>query len=356
MSDDYNETDDVVTFEDDNIEEETYDMKNAEQQSIDATDKAQEPGKKAKSRKGDNTKQDAMEKVPSRKEMLNAMYGKMSKMDSKSLNAMYNKMSEDYDLDDVEVVEEDAYDFDAEFKSIMESEATLSDEFKEKSALIFNTAIKSEIAEQVGRIEDEYQSRLEEEIELTRETLVEQVDDYLNYVVEQWIKENELAVESGLRAEISEDFMKGLRNLFVESYIEVPESKIDLVDELADKVEEVESKLDETTAHNLEMIAELEEMKREKIVRENSDGLAETEVEKLNSLVENLDFEDEESFAEKVKTVKESYFKKEKSEEDDGVIFEDVESDDADEKHVSSNMSRYLTALSRTNTSGQSTK
>jgi predicted phage gp36 major capsid-like protein len=131
------------------------------------------------------------------------------------------------------------------------------------------------------------------------------------------MEENKLAVESGLRTEIAEDFMGKLKDLFVESYIEVPESKVDLVDELAEQVEELEEKLNAQTANVLEMSEELENHQREAIIREAARDLAETQVEKLNSLVESLDFEDEESFAHKVKTVKESYFKKEVTQEEE---------------------------------------
>lgn len=118
---------------------------------------------------------------------------------------------------------------------------------KRKLLVIFETAIKSKISEEVIRLEDEYQSRLEEELEATRSDLVEKVDSYLNYVVEQWMEENKVAVETGLRTEIAEGFMNSLKDLFVESYINVPESKVDLVDELAESVQELEAKLNEQT-------------------------------------------------------------------------------------------------------------
>jgi len=221
----------------------------------------------------------------------------------------------------------------------------LSDEFKAKTAVIFETAIRSKLTEEVERLEDEYQSRLDEELNATREDLVEKVDNYLNYVVETWMEENKLAVESGLRTEIAEGFMNNLKELFVESYIEVPESKVDLVDELAASVEELEEKLNDQTGSVLEMREKLEEYQRETVIRESARDLADTQVEKLRSLVSSLDFEDEESFAEKVKTVKESYFKKEVTSTEE-VIEEDWDTDATVES--SSTMDMYLNAIKRT--------
>jgi hypothetical protein len=279
-----------------------------EAQSISATDKATQATGKAPARKGDSTKQDPAPKTKAG--MLNAMYSKLSGMKKADLHAMYSKM-EGFEMDeDGEAVELPEFAYTDELDALVESEATLSDEFKAKTAVIFETAIRSKLAEEVSRLEDEYQSRLDEELDATRSDLVEKVDSYLNYVVENWMSENQLAIESGLRTEIAEGFMGKLKDLFEESYIDVPESKVDLVDELAEQVEELE----------------------------------ETQVEKLSSLVESLDFEDEESFAQKVKTVKESYFKKEVPQEEE--INEDWEADQTEE--VSSAMSQYLNAIKKT--------
>lgn len=313
-----------------------------EAQSISATDKATQATSKAPARKGDSTKQDPAPKTKAG--MLNAMYSKLSGMKKADLHAMYSKM-EGFEMDeDGEAVELPEFAYTDELDALVESEATLSDEFKAKTAIIFETAIRSKLAEEVSRLEDEYQSRLDEELESTRFDLVEKVDSYLNYVVENWMSENQLAIESGLRTEIAEGFMGKLKDLFEESYIEVPESKVDLVDELAEQVEELEEKLNAQTARYLEMSESIESYQREAIIREASRDLAETQVEKLSSLVESLDFEDEESFAQKVKTVKESYFKKEVPQEEE--INEDWEADQTEE--VSSAMSQYLNAIKKT--------
>ena len=319
-----------------------------EADSIASVDKTDDSVKKAPSRKGDQTKQDPMPKTKAG--MINAMYAQMSGMKKDQLTATYNKMREDFDLEDNEesdAVElpETSYDFTEDLNALVESEQTLSDEFKVKTAVIFETAIRSKLTEEVERLEDEYQSRLEEELNETRSDLVEKIDSYLNYVVENWMEENKLAVENGLRTEIAEGFMNNLRELFVESYIDVPESKVDLVDELAEQVEDLEEKLNVQTASMLDMHESLENFHRQSIIREASRDLAETQVEKLASLVESLDFEDEESFATKVRTVKESYFKKKVKETEE--ITEDWSTDD-ETVEVNSVMSQYLNAIKKT--------
>jgi len=241
---------------------------------------------------------------------------------------------------------ESTYDFSDDLNALVESEATLSDEFKAKTAVIFETAIKSKVAEEVSRLEDEYQQKLDEETQSIHDDLVEKVDNYLNYVVEQWMEENQLAVEQGLRTEVAESFMDKLKDLFVESYIEVPESKVDLVDELADQVDELEEKLNTQTASVMEMSEKLEAYQREAIIAENARDLADTQVEKLHSLVSSLDFESEEVFEQKVKTVKESYFKKQVSTETEEIV-EDWEGE-AQEVASSGVMDMYLSALKKT--------
>jgi hypothetical protein len=257
---------------------------------------------------------------------------------------MYSRMSEDLDLEVGEAVDLPEYTYSDELADLVESENTLSDEFKAKTAVLFETAIRSKLSEEIERLENEYQSRLDEELEATRSDLVEKVDSYLNYVVENWMTENKLAIESGLRTEIAETFMGKLKDLFVESYIEVPESKVNLVDELAEQVEELEEKLNSQTGSIITMSEQIETYQRDAIIRESARDLAETQVEKLKSLVGSLDFEDEESFAQKVKTVKESYFKKSVVQEEE--INEDW-SADAVAPVEGSMMDTYLRAIKK---------
>jgi len=280
------------------------------------------------------------------------LYMKASKMKKEDLAAMYGKiMAEDFDTEDGVVVENDISinyqaDFSDDLNAIMANEATLSEEFKEKTAIIFEAAIKSKLAEEIDRLEEKYNEELEAEITSTKEDLVEKVDSYLNYVVENWMEENKVAIQTGLRTEIAEDFMNKMKDLFTESYIDVPESKIDLVDELAETVEELEEKLNAQTGKAIEMAEELESFKRDAIIREASRDLVETQVEKLKSLVDDIDFDDEETFAKKVATVKESYFNKVTSTE--SADFDTDESDDDAIVEASGSMAQYLTALKRT--------
>ena len=274
---------------------------------------------------------------------------KMSKSDMESMYASYHKMKKE-EVEEMEgeaIVESPEVDTMGELNALVESEATLSDEFKEKTAVIFEAAVKSKLSEEIDRLESQYKEELEEELSSTKSEMVEKVDSYLNYVVENWMKENELQVENGLRTEIAEGFMSKLKDLFSESYIEVPESKVDLVDELAEQVEELESKLNETTQKVIDQSGELEEMKKEEIIRESSSDLADTQVEKLKTLVNDLDFEDAEKFAEKVKTVKEAHFSNEPSGSDE-IISEETEGESDELIESSSSMDKYVTALRKT--------
>jgi hypothetical protein len=204
-------------------------------------------------------------------------------------------------------------------------------------------AVKSKVSEEVSRIESELQEDFDEELKTTREEMIEQIDGYMNYVVEKFMEENKLAIENGIRTEIAEDFMTKLKDLFTESYIEVPESKVDLVDELSEQVADLEARLNETTETAIEQSKVMEELQRDAIIREHSRDLAETQVEKLKSLAEDIDFEDEETFASKVATIKESYFTKKKV-----TVAEEVVGDEAEETEVSDVMARYVSAIKRT--------
>jgi len=266
---------------------------------------------------------------------------KMSKQDLQMAYANYNKMGDDK-KEEEEVKE--SLDTSAELSALVESEATLSEEFKQKTAILFETALKSKLSEEVDRLEAQYKSELAEEVSSTKSDLVEKVDNYLNYVVETWMEDNKLAVQNGLRTEIAETFMEKMKDLFTESYIDVPESKVDLVDELAESVDELETKLNESTQKIIDTTVELEGYKRNTIIREASRDLAETQVEKLKSLVEDVDFGSEEIFAEKVNTIKESYFSK--------IIKEEVQQDFAEEAdqtvEVSNVMASYLNTIRKT--------
>lgn len=234
--------------------------------------------------------------------------------------------------------------FDEDLDALVESEATLSEGFRAKAEVIFEAALKSKLSEHVDRLETEYAEALVEETAQIKADLVEKVDSYLNYVVENWVEENRLAIESGLRTEIAESFMSALHGVFTEHYVEVPESKVDLVDNLASHVEELEEKLNDSLHQTLALQEEIETLTRESVIREAATDLSEAQTEKLKGLVEDIDFENKETFAEKVSTIKESYFNKGTKKQEDK--FDEI-SESVEQKEVSPLMSRYLAALNK---------
>ena len=254
-------------------------------------------------------------------------------------NAVKGKMPEPKAKAKVEAI-----DFDEDIDAIIKEEATLSEGFRDKASAIFEAVLTSKLSEEVDRLEAEYAQNLEEEVSEVQSSLVEKVDSYLNYVVEGWMKDNELAVQQGLRTEIAEEFMTSLQSVFKEHYIEVPEGKEDLVDDLNEQVTELEETLNKTTEDNIRLHTAVQEFEKQEVVREQSSGLAETEAEKLASLVEDIEFDNRDSFEMKVKTVKESYFKSDVSEtadEVDSLLGEDNVSDET----VSESMSKYTQAI-----------
>jgi hypothetical protein len=225
-------------------------------------------------------------------------------------------MREDEEQDEELLDDEEAANAIAEFKLRMKEDVnalfgddqTISEDFKSKAATIFEARVFDRVAQIQEEIEGEYASMLEEAVETIKSDLTEKVDDYLNYVVEQWMEENQIAIESGLRSEITEDFIAGLRNLFAENYINVPEESVDLVEELAAKVEELETKLNEEIETNIEYKKALTEAIKEQLTVEVCEGLTATQVEKIKALAESVDFSTEEEFKEKLETLRENYF------------------------------------------------
>jgi hypothetical protein len=187
----------------------------------------------------------------------------------------------------------------------------LSEEFVTKAATIFEAAVVARAEEVIAEAETQLMEQFEKAIEEVKEDLASKVDDYLNYMVEEWMKDNEIAIEKGLRAEITEDFINGLRNLFVEHYIDIPTDKVEVVEELTAKVEELEASLNEQIKSGIELKKELSEQKKIEAIYTACEGLTQTQVEKLKSLAEGVEFTTEEEFGEKLSTLKESYFKAE---------------------------------------------
>jgi hypothetical protein len=238
-------------------------------------------------------------------------------------------------------------DFDEDLDTIIKEEATLSDGFRGKAGSIFEAVLTSKLTQEIERLEGEYAQNIEEEVSDIKNELVEKVDSYLNYVVSNWMDKNEVAVNNGLRTEIAEEFMTSLQSVFKEHYIDVPEGKVDLVDELSEQVAELEETLNKTTEDNIKLHESVQTLERADVVRDQSSGLADTEAEKLGSLVEDIEFDNRENFEMKVKVVKESYFKKEINESADEVS--SVVGNDEAPAEVGDAMSKYTQAISKFN-------
>ena len=218
--------------------------------------------------------------------------------------------------------------------SLFEGDETISEDFKSKAATIFEARVFDRVSQIQEQLESEYAEQLVEAVETIKEELTEKVDDYLSYVVEQWMAENEIAIESGLRSEITEDFIVGLRNLFAENYINVPEDKVDLVEELASKVEELENQLNEEIETNVQYKKQLTEAIKTQLVNEVCEGLTATQVEKIKSLAESVEFSTEEEFVEKLETIRENYFPSGVKKADHSQLHETVEDAEGEPKKV----------------------
>jgi len=230
----------------------------------------------------------------------------------------------------------------------------LSEEFKTKASTIFEAAVHQKVMEiatgKIDELEKEYQANLQEEIVSFRDELTEKVDGYLNYVVEEWMKENEIALDSSLKSELTEEFIGGLKNLFTEHYIEVPDEKVDIVESLYDKVEELEGKLNSQIDDNVQVTSELNEYRKDKILEEVCEDLADTQSEKMKSLVEGVSYEDDkDDFENKVKTIKESYFPNQTKQDENVEQESDVSSDgeEVSDPKLNNIMEAYSKAIAR---------
>jgi len=349
--------DDVEEMDDD--VEEAHDPMNAEKKSVDSVDKAAKTGPSAKKRPQDKTNQENGGKpYKADKGIVREMYAKMQEMTAEELRALHSVLMDDeFDADsltneDTDALEDVSYDMSEDISDLVESEATLSEEFKGKAATIMEMAVKTKLRSEIARLEEAYEEQIEEGLTEAKEEMVEMINSYLNYVVENWMEENAVAINTGLRTEIAENFMTGLKDLFEESYIEVPEEKVDLVDDLAEKVESLEAELNGMVESHMTMSEELEEFKRDAIVLEFADDLADTQLDKLAKLTDAVDFDDEDTFRDRVSTIKETYFGKGKDNTATNRtnIHESADGDDDDAEVIetSGSMSRYLTALDKT--------
>jgi hypothetical protein len=242
--------------------------------------------------------------------------------------------------------DEDIIDVSADVEALTKDE-DLSEDFKAKASTIFEAALKSKVSEMKKKMNASYEEKLKEETEAQKAELTEKVDSYLNYVVEQWMKENSIAIERGIKGEIAEDFISGLKKLFEDHYIDVPDEKYNVLEDQASKIEELEKKLNEQVEKNVELNKANGEMKRQDIIDEMSNDLADTAKEKFNKLAEQVEYSNEKDFTTKVATIKESYFGKKV--EASGNEIDDVAAGESSQPEDLSNaMAAYTAAISKT--------
>jgi hypothetical protein len=353
-------------------QEQEQDLDEAKKASMGDPSEIPDPvAKNAKAPGGDGKKVDPKKgvaqgssniKVPGTKVgMINAMVDKMKGMKKSDIASSYGKVmamyGEDVEIEEVEGTSiKEIQQITAEDLNVSEDITAifggedLSEEFVTKATTVFEAAVVSKVNEILENVTVDMEAELESEKEDIIEQMTEKLDDYLEYVAEEWMKENELAVEQGIRAEIVENFMVGLRNLFTENYIDIPEEKVDLVDELAQKVVELEDAVNEEMERNIELRKQLEESAKTSVFESVADDLTESQVEKLKSLSEGVEFETAEDYQDKLETIKESYFKveEETSSVDNSVDDEPVEFEtDHQETVVDPGMRQYMDAISR---------
>jgi len=329
-----------------------------------AAKKAKAPGKSKD--QGDKTppKQGSSEVPKSKVAMITSMVNAMNTMKYKDMAASYGGMlkamkmeeaeeSSEQDQDTVEVVENakkvEAKDIDIkeDIKALFASDETLSEEFKDKATVIFENAVITKINEQLKIYQFDIDKEVDSQKEEMKESMSKKLDEYLDYVVEQWMEDNKLAVEKGIKAELTEDFIKGLKDLFTEHYIDIPEEKADIVEELIGKNEELESKLDEEIKKNAKLNSEISEATREAIVDEVCESLTDTQAEKMKVLAENVEYTDDESFIKKLDVLKESYFKKAEQAEVQKGDFDESEPLTEETQPERKDMAVYMNAITR---------
>lgn len=292
--------------------------------------------------------QAAVEKLQSMKkvqvaDMVNAMMKPEAYMKKKTDESVETEDSPT--LSEVIKVSKEDIDVSEDMKAMFGSE-DLSEDFKDKATTIFESAVLSKVNEVLEHATIDMNAEIEAERATARADMEGKLDDYLDYVVNEWVKENELAIEKGIRSEIVENFMVGLRNLFTENYIDIPEDKVDIVDEMAAKVEEQEQAVNEEIEKNIELKKELNALKMDKALEEVSEGLTETQKEKFISLAEGVDYEGDD-YSDKLKTIKENYFPQEEVVEYKDVSDEEPLENLEEETKVNGSMANYMNAISR---------
>ena len=302
-----------------------------------------------------------MKNEMSKMEMIKAMKDmtkEMKDMDMKELKATYDKMKEmmhakemSHEESEKEALKKEAVEqrikeinVQEHVEALMSGEGDLSDDFKKKAATVFESAVKSKVRDEVTRLQENYDSELEEATKSVKSDLTEKVDTYLNYVVEEWMKENELAVERGLKGEIAEDFIAGLKQLFEDHYVDIPDEKYDVLQAQSDKIAELEEKVNKTLEESINFKKSNDELTRNKVISESTSDLADTEIEKFKELTQDVEFEGEDNFKEKLNTIKESYFPKVSKEASETI--DNVETGPAQDIDLTDSMAAYTKAIS----------
>ena len=294
------------------------------------------------------------------KEEVAEILGALNEVDDVEFDEEGNEIVSEVKKETKEVVAKEEFNLESDVQALIEGEE-LSDEFKEKAATIFEAAVfarvNDEISTRIDKLDEQYKTELQEAIENNRTVMIEKVDDFMNYVVKEWMQENELAVDKGIRSEIVEDFMVGLKNLFVEHYVDIPDEKVDLVDDLFAKVEDLEGSLNSEIQKNIDSSKELKEYKKMDSLYTVSEGMTEVDQEKMIKLAEGIEYENEESYTEKLQIIKDKYFRAEDAEEKQ-VLTEDTQDDMEPNEENSSDdamaeapesIRQYAQAISRTN-------
>ena len=230
-------------------------------------------------------------------------------------------------------------------EALLNGEEDISEEFKKKTTTIFEAAVREKVETEVDRLEKEYEQSVAEEINEVRDDLVEKIDSYLDYVVEEWLKDNEVAIESGIRSEVTEEFISGLKRLFEEHYIDIPEDKVDVLSDLTKENEDLKEQVNNEINRNIELKKEKDSVSASEVFNDVVDGLADTEIEKMKSLGEGIEFEDEDSYREAISTLRENYFPKTRVAEE-----EVVEVEESPEDELNGPMATYYKAINRFNT------
>ena len=302
----------------------------------------------------DKVKEDNEDMVPKTKAgMMAAVYEKLGKLKKDQITANYEAILNTLAIQESTDETEDHKPLDVkdDIDALTEGE-DLSDAFKSKASTIFEAAVQAKVnqvmVEREQELEEQMNQRLTEELESYVQEIVEKVDNYLNYVSEEWVKDNKLAIEKGIRSELTEGFLVGLKDLFTEHYITIPEEKVDVVDDLFGKVEELEKDLNEQVQKNVDAQAELTKIKKEKVLTSLTKDLTETQKEKVAELAENVEADDAEEYEQKVEVLKENYFPTEDKKVD---LVEDVETsnndDESETETVPKGMEKYMSAISR---------